>query len=343
MGGASLVKKMDYPADYNIMRGQFYLSAAMRQNRLSYIETNMKKIFLKTNNKVAAEVYRMHHMLGGRNEDQYFATKSFQFCRALADGSAQLKPGIDTFTETGCKFKSKTTIKNDESVCTPIDDSEVELDDVILCTGFKQVFPFLPDGFEEHSHLERYCLVFHPKLKNVGFVGFVRPSGLGSIPTLAEMQARWITQVFKGAAPLPNEANMKKAIAQHVEDFQIHRPISMGHVFVVWLLYLTKIATFIDATPPMATLFFTDYKLWYRMMFQPMTTHQFRLVGPHAKPDYVRKVMMGGNRASEYSNERVNKGVLMLQMIKCYILSCIPVIGYSYTPLLMKGKIVADK
>jgi len=77
-------------------------------------------------------------------------------------------------------------------------DEKVKPDVVVLCTGYRQEFPFLvlPMGNTGRS----YPTPMNADVRNIwkrddpsiGFIGFVRPS-LGAIPPISEMQAQlWI-------------------------------------------------------------------------------------------------------------------------------------------------------
>lgn len=80
-------------------------------------------------------------------------------------------------------------------------------DVVVLCTGYRQTFPFLQgqDAFVRPSETASGWVdaldvrgIWNRSEPEMGFIGFVRPS-LGAIPPLAEMQAQlWIFQL---AAP----------------------------------------------------------------------------------------------------------------------------------------------
>lgn len=94
-------------------------------------------------------------------------------------------------------------------------DQKIKPDIVVLCTGYKQEFPFLtaaqPPATAERkednpTHARPYPSsassanvrqIWSPSDPTVSFIGFVRPS-LGAIPPLSEMQAQlWILQIAK--------------------------------------------------------------------------------------------------------------------------------------------------
>ncbi|KAF1732456.1 hypothetical protein CRV24_006344 [Beauveria bassiana] len=72
-------------------------------------------------------------------------------------------------------------------------------DMMVLCTGYKQSFPFLdrqsnpPYATPDTANIRR---IWERSDPSVGFIGFVRPS-LGAIPPLSEMQAQlWIAHLL---------------------------------------------------------------------------------------------------------------------------------------------------
>ncbi|KAM0395488.1 hypothetical protein ACHAQC_005344 [Fusarium culmorum] len=67
-------------------------------------------------------------------------------------------------------------------------------DMIVLCTGYKQSFPFLQELFQgEQKHPSSFVRgIWEESRPELGFMGFMRPS-LGAIPPLAEMQAQlWV-------------------------------------------------------------------------------------------------------------------------------------------------------
>eukprot|EP00054_Salpingoeca_dolichothecata_P022403 m.146871 g.146871 ORF g.146871 m.146871 type:complete len:238 (+) comp24330_c0_seq11:43-756(+) len=70
---------------------------------------------------------------------------------------------------------------------------------VVVPLGFKPTYSFLPTV---DLSVPLYKLVFHPHHPTIAFVGTARPV-FGSIPSLAELQARWVAKVFAGHQTLP--------------------------------------------------------------------------------------------------------------------------------------------
>lgn len=77
-----------------------------------------------------------------------------------------------------------------------------QVDTIVFATGYDYDFPYLPkNNMQKSGHrLGLYKHVFPPNLEHptLAIVGFIH--GLGAIMPQAEMQARWVTRVFKGEA-----------------------------------------------------------------------------------------------------------------------------------------------
>lgn len=81
------------------------------------------------------------------------------------------------------------------------EENPIEIDHILLATGYRWVHPF----FSSTDIHDLYKLVFAPNVSGtLAFVGTARPV-FGSIPALAELQARWTAAVFSGRCRLPSE------------------------------------------------------------------------------------------------------------------------------------------
>lgn len=84
------------------------------------------------------------------------------------------------------------------------EEEPVEIDHILLCTGYQWTHPFFPSS-DIH---DLYKLVFASGVNGtLAFVGTARPV-FGSIPALSELQARWVAAVFAGRRRLPSEKVM---------------------------------------------------------------------------------------------------------------------------------------
>eukprot|EP00736_Rhodelphis_marinus_P003217 Rmarinus@m.15787 len=199
-----------------------------------------------------------------------FATKSENFLESLADGKCELKPNVKEYTDKGVVFE---------------DGSSFECDVVMYCTGYETVFPFLPKGYERHDPRDRLHYMFHPELENCAFIGCARP-GLGAIPPLSEMQARYLECILSETRKLPPLEQQRLVIARdkdcsrknmYVVEKRLPHLISFDH-------YLNDIAMVCGTAPSTWKVFLLSPTRWWKLLWVPFTTHPFRLYGRGAKP-----------------------------------------------------------
>lgn len=322
----------ELPIDYAMLRFACYLPHLVRLQiqRIGFL-SELRNVALTC--KTTRQLMRLRDLCG-MTGDTYFTTKSEEMCKAFAAGTAHLKPEVERFTATGVEFK--TPVPNVAGVdCGP-----VEIDAVVLCTGFKTEFPMLPANVRDHAHLNRYRLVFHPDLENVAFIGFCRPAGFGAIPPCAEMQARWTAQVVSGKVDLPDKATMRKVAADTKKLYNDLR-VSPNQMLIYFPYYLAEIAYEFGANPQGLKLFMKSPKLWLKVMFGPYTSHQYRLSGPHAKPKMAEDFIM---RKISYPEKNVNiksgilsrppRALMLAASLIFGTISKIPITGKPFTPCL---------
>ena len=97
-----------------------------------------------------------------------------------------------------------------------------DVDLVVCATGFKTTFSSFVDDSLDPSTFDKggnglFYTTFHPEFSDVALVGFIRPT-YGSLPVIAELQARWLVKVWSGETKLPSTSEMKKQIARRKED-----------------------------------------------------------------------------------------------------------------------------
>ncbi|KAH7968059.1 hypothetical protein HPB52_005544 [Rhipicephalus sanguineus] len=121
-----------------------------------------------------------HEAYGLKPEHRYNAqhpTINDALPNLILSGKVRVKKNIAEFTEDGVIFEG--------------DDKETPLDDVILATGYKIKFPFLPKEVVsvEENEVQLYKHVFPPQLRHpsLAIIGLIQP--VGPIFPVAEMQA----------------------------------------------------------------------------------------------------------------------------------------------------------
>ncbi|GIY20290.1 flavin-containing monooxygenase 5 [Caerostris extrusa] len=188
----------------------------------------------------------------------------------IITGAVAMRKDVKYFTEKGVSFVNE--------------DHVTEVDAVIMATGYGWQFPFLEEGTIkiEDGRINLYKCVFPPHLKHptLAIIGFLLPMGPGF--PLGEMQCRWAAQLISGNCKLPSEEVMMEDIQKrHDENAKRYCPSEKMTVRVDFIPYMDELATEIGAKPNLWKLFFTDFKLYYALVFGASLPYQYRLEGPH--------------------------------------------------------------
>jgi dimethylaniline monooxygenase (N-oxide forming) len=120
-------------------------------------------------------------------------TVSGRILDRIQHGTIAPKPNIAAFEGSRVRF---------------VDESTVEADVAVYCTGYKITFPFFDDDLisAPDNHIELYRRVFHPQIENVFFIGLLQP--LGAIMPLAEAQGAWVGDYLRGDYELPSRSEL---------------------------------------------------------------------------------------------------------------------------------------
>ena len=211
---------------------------------------------------------------GGTFNEQ-FGTKSDDFVRAVATGRCRRAPAI-------ARFDGPRVMFTDGSAFTP--------DLVIFCTGFDTRMPYLDEAV---TAAPRFLHTFHPETgPSLGFIGFLRPA-FGAIPPLAELQARWFALVQSGRSVLPPEAEMRQSI-DYWRQFRAHffRAVvgRLDHL-VEHTAFCDELAARVGCKPTWRDIRRESRRFQRKFVAGPFVAAQYRLVGPHAKPEIARAVI----------------------------------------------------
>ncbi|KAH7178239.1 hypothetical protein DER46DRAFT_494730, partial [Fusarium sp. MPI-SDFR-AT-0072] len=156
-------------------------------------------------------------------------------------------------------------------------------DVVILCTGYKQTFPFRnkDDKKPPYSHVRGIWKQDEPKM---GLIGFIRPS-LDAISPLAEMQAQlWVSKLL---AP----HKLKHLKPEDEAHYRLHcRPNARVTYGVDHESYAYQLALDIDSAPGITDILNlirrSEIRSAYRLLviwaFEAHFNAKFRFVGPWA-------------------------------------------------------------
>jgi dimethylaniline monooxygenase (N-oxide forming) len=230
---------------------------------------------LAVNARVEDLIERLRRAANG-NQFETFATKTEAFVQALAQGRCELKPGIRMITPTGVTFD---------------DGTQVAVDTIVFCTGYEPARIDMIDPPADLARLYKNCIsLAHGQ--TLAFIGFVRPP-IGAIPPMAEMQARWYAQVIGGKLPLPSRVDME----HDVERRRYKRSIYFGAVFqrlpnlVDFSTYMDELAEEIGCKPQVSK-YIKRPRLLYKLYTSAFAGVQYRLTGPHARPEIAEKVLL---------------------------------------------------
>ena len=211
----------------------------------------------------------------GGSFNEQFGTKDDDFVRAMATGHCRRVPGVE-------RFDGPRVVFTDGSTFTP--------DLVIFCTGFDTRMPFLDPAIAAPP---RFMHAFNPDVgPSLGFIGFLRPA-FGAIPPLAELQARWFALVQSGRASLPSRAEMQRSI-DHWREYRAHvfRAVKgrLDHL-VEHTPFCDALAEQVGCKPTWRDIRRESRVFQRKFVEGPFVAAQYRLVGPHAKPEIARAVI----------------------------------------------------
>ncbi|XP_057583812.1 flavin-containing monooxygenase 2 isoform X2 [Hippopotamus amphibius kiboko] len=184
-------------------------------------------------------------------------------------GAIKVKSGVKELTETSAIFEDGTV--------------EEDIDVIVFATGYNVSFPFLDDSLVkvENRMVSLYKYMFPPHLEKstLACIGLIQP--LGSIFPTAELQARWVTRVFKGLCTLPSEETMMAdIIKRHKKRIDLFGDSNSQILQTNHIDYLDELALEIGAKPDLLSLLLKDPKLAVKLYFGPCNSYQYRLVGP---------------------------------------------------------------
>ncbi|NWH73385.1 FMO1 monooxygenase, partial [Piaya cayana] len=205
-----------------------------------------------------------HENYGLQPENRYFQpVLNDDLPSYILTGRITIKPGVKEFRVNSVVFHN----------CP----EEEPIDIVVFCTGYKVSFPFLEEEVvkveNNHASLYRYVFPTHLHRPTLAILGLIKPFG-GTMP-VTEMQAHWVTRVFKGRnllTPIPSPFFFSNTFRFGLTYDEVLK--------IDWLVYMDKIASFIGAKPSVLSLLLTDPQLVLTIFFGPCSPYQYRLQGP---------------------------------------------------------------
>ncbi|XP_009891210.1 PREDICTED: dimethylaniline monooxygenase [N-oxide-forming] 1-like [Charadrius vociferus] len=215
----------------------------------------------------------------------------------ILTGRITIKPGVKEFKENSVVFHN----------CP----EEEPIDIVVFCTGYKVSFPFLEEAVvkveNKHASLYKYVFPTHLQRPTLAILGLIKP--FGAIMPVTEMQARWVTRVFKGLCRLPPQPVMEKEVNEKKKNQVRWFGLSFDEVLKTdCLVYMDKLASFIGAKPSVLGLLCRDPRLALTIFFGPCTPYQYRLGGPGHWEGARQAILTQWDRTLKPTRTRVTAG-----------------------------------
>jgi dimethylaniline monooxygenase (N-oxide forming) len=185
----------------------------------------------------------------------------------VAEGRIIVKPWIDKI--------AGQTIHFTDGTCE-------EFDAIIFGTGFDLNLPFLNPEISrslnlEAKHIDLHKFTFHPDWPGLAFVGLYEQAGPFFTPL--ELQARWITYVWRGLRPSPSRQEMYAGIADYRSKQRGSQKLSM-HLMALLFAREAGVEPDLNQYPTLART----------LLFGPLTSASFRLSGPDSLPKVAVRI-----------------------------------------------------
>jgi thioredoxin reductase len=177
------------------------------------------------------------------------------------------------------KIKAKRNIlRCDGSTVYFTDGSETQTDAIILCSGFQIAFPAFEPATDAPIADQRQWFKYMWVDPTLALVGFARPI-FGSIPGLAELQARYAAQVFSGKLTLPPPCERERVIAKDSAFWNHHFRFTSRRIsgLVDHFLYSDQLARLIGCRPQFWKLFMNSPIKWWIAVTSPWNGCQYWL------------------------------------------------------------------
>ncbi|CAG2113951.1 unnamed protein product, partial [Medioppia subpectinata] len=210
--------------------------------------------------------------------------------KKIIAGQCIVKPNIQEFTENGVIFIGDTH----ETLC----------DTVVMATGYKLWYPFLPSALQSlcdsKAHFQLYKHMYYPHSKHpqtLAFIGAIVP--LGALLPVAELQCRYASLVLAERLSLPSAAKMVTDISR--QTVRVGRRFPDAEKFALhvhYVEYMEEMARLVGAKPRLWKYVCTDPKLWWSLYFGPCVPYQYRLNGPNLWPN-ARETILTVNKRIE--------------------------------------------
>lgn len=234
-----------------------------------------------------------HEMYGLKPKHRFLSqhpTVNDALPNCIISGLVKVKGNVKEFTETAAIFEDGS--------------KEDDIDAVIFATGYSFSFPFLEDSVKVvKNKVSLYKKVFPPNLEKptLAIIGLIQP--LGAIMPIAELQGRWVTQVFKGLKTLPPRSEMMREISQVQGQMDKRYVPSQRHTIQGdYMETMEELAEVAGVRPNLLSVALTDPRLALQLLLGPCTPVQYRLQG--------RGKWAGAREAILTTDDRIRKPMM---------------------------------
>ena len=172
---------------------------------------------------------------------------------------------------------------------TFVDGTKEEFDLVIMSTGYKDEYPFLPEKYANKDVRHRYRFIFDIEDPSIAFVGLVRPV-IGSLVTISELQARFIAKVYRKKISLPTVEGRKEVVQKDFTFWSDYFKNTSQRIqgLVEAFTYGDAIAKQAGIYPDYWSLFKRNPRHWYIAFFSPYNGATYRLNEPEHEEQAIQ-------------------------------------------------------
>lgn len=172
------------------------------------------------------------------------------------------------------RVRPRGAVRNIEGKSVFFDGEEksIVVDRIILATGYESRWSFLSE-----APTSLYKRVFQVEDPTLAFVGFARPI-LGSIPSLSELQARWLANAWSGKITLP--CRKRREVITYLDRKHDSRNIldsSRLRVLVDQEVYATELASYVNANVHWLKLLLIRPRAFAAVLWSPWIAFKYRL------------------------------------------------------------------
>lgn len=212
--------------------------------------------------------YRLmaEYVVNSLDEPGTVATKTERVFEAIEAGLEMDVGGVDLVSGSTVTFRSGRV---------------QDFDAIVMCTGFRLSFPFLPDAYQVSDIRDLYLQAFHPDFGDkISFIGFCRPHQ-GGVPLMAEMQARYVSMVLSGDRQLPKDLAARAAADKRRWQEEFYETPDVAGL-VNGLRFNERLGRLIGCRPKIPNPIFKPKEFYAYWNFH-IWPCQYRLRGPGAR------------------------------------------------------------